>query len=63
MANSLSKPVIVVSTQGIPVVQVAGGTQGLPATVVSEQGMAITLVSAQGKPMELWNPDGTEYVP
>ena len=51
------------ATQGLPVVQVAAATQGVPGTVVSTQGVAITLVSAQGKPMELWNPDGTEYVP
>lgn len=59
MANSLSKPVIVMETGGKPVVQV--DEQGVPATVVDALGQGITLVEAQGTPMVLWNPDGTGY--
>jgi hypothetical protein len=63
MANSLSKPVVIMASGGLPVAQVAASAKtGIPATVVTSLGMGITLL-ATGKPMVLWNADGTEYVP
>lgn len=65
MANSLSKPVVIVTgNNGKPVVQVdATKSLGVPATVVTDNGQPIVLVSANGQPMALWNEDGTEYEP
>lgn len=64
MANSLSKPVVLMSSGGLPVTRIgAAGGLGQPATVVSAQGMGITLIAAGGKPMVLWNADGTLYTP
>jgi hypothetical protein len=60
MANSQSKPVVVVALNGQPVQQVASPGLGQPATVVASLGMPIMLVTG-GKPMVLFNADGTEY--
>lgn len=58
-----SAPVVVMSSGGIPVVNVTTAPTfgAVPATVVTQLGIGITIVSARGTPMTLRNPNGTPY--
>ena len=65
MASPPAKPVNVVSSGGIPVVQVASTSRiaGVTLTPTTAPGLAITLVAANGLPAALINENGDDYVP
>lgn len=54
----MAKPVVIVESGGLPVVNVA---DALPATPVGSLGMPVTLVSSLGKPVTLANHAGGAY--
>jgi len=64
MANPPAKPVNIVASGGIAVVQVAStnALAGVTMTPTSGAGIAITLVAANGIPAVLINENGTDYV-
>lgn len=64
MANPPAKPVNIVASGGIPVVQVAStnALAGVTMTPTSGAGIAITLVAANGIPAALINENGDDYV-
>ena len=65
MASPPAKPVNVVASGGLPVVQLASTSRiaGVTLTPTTAPGLKITLVSANGLPAALINEDGSDYVP
>ena len=65
MANPPAKPVNIVASGGIPVVQVATTNKlaGATMTPTTKPGIAITLVAANGIPAALITEDGEDYIP